>query len=677
MARDAVKTGGAGDRRSRREDAPAPSRRRAIRLKTRLWLTFTGLLVLVAGVLIALSAARFRAAIYGSTRSEGASVARSIATLSTNSLLYYNYLDLERIASEASDGQSVLYVVIYDRENEVSATSRRFQDYLPTTALPPSAGTAAHGGDDEASDAGIVIEEREGGVTGGPTPFYDITVPVFAGSTGETWGHVRVGYSLEGQVREVWKTGILLLATSAGALALGVATAFLLSRRITRPVEELLRATVRVAEGHGAERIAVRSSDEVGELAHNFNVMIDEVQKRKGALERQVAAEARSRQRLSVILRTIVDGIIVTDANHGVVLMNPAASRLLGLGEIEPGSDTPRIELKDGRLLPLLDKTLEPSNLGLERDLQFVEPATGREKTIAIRTAAIAASGKGPALGVVATLQDVTQLRAVERYKSELIANVSHELRTPLAIVKLSASNLKRFPNLDDVKRRQLLESIEKECNRLENMIRDLLDMSRIEAGCLSLHLAPNDVREVAADVASALRARAEEKEIVIAPVMASSPVTVRSDKSRLGQVVTNLVVNAINYTPPGGRIEIRVASVLEPKDRRRAPAEFQLRPLSGPVAEIVVADSGTGIPRENLTRIFERFFRGKSESMNVPGTGLGLSIVKEIVESHGGVVFADSVEGAGSEFVVQFPLAPAAVRRDEAPEGRIPEATA
>lgn len=675
MARDAVKTKESAEAaRSAREEAPA--RRRAIRLKTRLWLTFTALLVLVAGVLIVLSAARFRSAIYGSTRSEGASVARSIATLSTNSLLYYNYLDLERIASEASDGQSVLYVVVYDRENEVAATSRRFQDFLSSAALPPSDGLAAAGGSG-GEEAGIVISEREGGLAGSPTPFFDITVPVLAGSTGETWGHVRVGYSLERQVREVWKTGIILLATSAGALALGVGTAFLLSRRITRPVEELLRATVRVAEGHGAERIAVRSADEVGELAHNFNVMIDEVQRRKGALERQVAAEARSRQRLSVILRTIVDGIIVTDASHGIVLMNPAASRLLGLGEVEPGSDSTRLELRDGRILPLLDKTIEQSAYGLERDVQFVDPASGREKTIAIRTAAITASGRGPALGVVATLQDVTQLRAVERYKSELIANVSHELRTPLAIVKLSASNLKRFPNLDEGKRRQLLESIEKECNRLENMIRDLLDMSRIEAGCLSLHLAPNDVREVAADVASALRTRAEEKEIVIAGVLSSSPVVVRGDKTRLGQVMTNLVVNAINYTPPGGRVEIRVSAVADPRDRRRAPEEFALRPLSGAVAEIVVADSGTGIPRENLTRIFERFFRGKSESMNVPGTGLGLSIVKEIVESHGGVVFADSVEGAGSEFVVHLPLAPAPARRDESPEGRIPEAMA
>ncbi len=668
MARDEMKRRPPTRERRRGREAASLEGRRTIQLKTRLWLSFTALFVLIAGVLTALSGIRFGSAIYDATRNEGLSVAKNIATLSTNSLLYYNYFDLDRIASEASDGLSVLYVIVYDREDEVAAASRRFQDFLPSPALPPLEPA------DSGGSAGIVIESLEGGPPGRTSRFYDITVPVFAGSSTETWGHVRVGYSLERQVREVWKTALIMIASSGGVLALSILIVFLLSRRITRPVEELLRATVRVAGGRFGEHIVVRSTDEVGELAHNFNLMIDEVRRKQGALEQKVAAEARSRQRLSVILRTIVDGIIVTDSAHRIVLMNPAASRLLGIAEQPDAEESAIAELTDARVVPLLEETLETAAHGLERDVQFADPATGRERTIAVRTAAITAAARGPALGVVATLQDVTQLRAVERYKSELIANVSHELRTPLAIVKVSASNLKRFPNLEEVKRRQLLETIEKECNRLENMIRDLLDMSRIEAGRLSLQVASMDVREIVADVASGLRHRAEEKGLVISPLVADEPVPVRADRTRVGQVVTNLLVNAINYTSPGGKIEIKVRTVSEPGERKKAPEEFRLREIRGPVAEIVVADSGTGIPRDNLTRIFERFFRGRSESMNVPGTGLGLSIVKEIVDAHGGNVFADSVEGSGSEFVVHLPIATDEQRRDEEPQDRIPE---
>src|SRR5262245_42935622 len=165
---------------------------------------------------------------------------------------------------------------------------------------------------------------------------------------------------------------------------------FVLSERILRPIGALVDATIRVAGGKEIERIEARSGDEVGELAHGFNRMMEEIARKQRELARQVRAQARNRQRLSAILRTIVDGIIVTDSRTRIVLMNPAASKLLGLPQVEPGDDKPLAVLGDSRLVPLIEKTLAGESIvGGECDIDFEGEGRQGKRTVAVRTAPI------------------------------------------------------------------------------------------------------------------------------------------------------------------------------------------------------------------------------------------------------------------------------------------------
>jgi two-component system phosphate regulon sensor histidine kinase PhoR len=239
-------------------------------------------------------------------------------------------------------------------------------------------------------------------------------------------------------------------------------------------------------------------------------------------------------------------------------------------------------------------------------------------------------------------LEDVSELRRLQRMRAEFIDNLSHELRTPLTTISLLAETAARDAESASPKLRDRIAKIEVETGHLTQMVNELLDLSRIESGTVRLMLDDVDLVKVARSTAERLRMFAERQGLQIdldAPERVSP---VRGDEDRLGQVLVNLLHNAVKFSPDGGRIVVGV---------REEPGEIR----------VWVRDPGIGVPRGDLARIFERFYKvDRARVRGRGGTGLGLSIARHVVESHGGRIWVESEEGSGSTFIFTVPLAPA-----------------
>ena len=260
---------------------------------------------------------------------------------------------------------------------------------------------------------------------------------------------------------------------------------------------------------------------------------------------------------------------------------------------------------------------------------------------------------RSPVSGVWLVLEDVSELRRLQRIRAEFIDNLSHELRTPLTTISLLAETAARDAESASPRLRDRIAKIEVETGHLIQMVNELLDLSRIESGTVQLLLDDVDLVKLARTTAERLRMFAERQGLRIDLDLPDHVSPVRGDEDRLGQVLVNLLHNAVKFSPDGGRIVVGV---------REDPGEIR----------VWVRDPGIGVPRADLARIFERFYKvDRARVRGRGGTGLGLSIARHVVESHGGRIWAESEEGSGSTFILVIPLAPA----DSAPEASGPQA--
>jgi signal transduction histidine kinase len=259
---------------------------------------------------------------------------------------------------------------------------------------------------------------------------------------------------------------------------------------------------------------------------------------------------------------------------------------------------------------------------------------------LALQARATPISEDDPSLGAVVVLSDVSRLRELDRMKTQFVSNVSHELRTPISNIKLYLALLERGK---PEKRARYLEVVRQESGRLESLIENLLDLSRLDAGRVQVIPRPVNLEDLLADMVEIHRQAAAAKDLDLEAQFSQVP-PANGDRNQITQVLTNLIANATSYTPPGGEIAIRLGTA-EAKDRQ--------------YVTIAVVDTGIGIPPDELPHIFDRFFRGEqSRTLSVPGTGLGLAIVQEIVELHQGRIEVQSEVGQGSTFTVWLPAA-------------------
>ena len=337
--------------------------------------------------------------------------------------------------------------------------------------------------------------------------------------------------------------------------------------------------------------------------------------------------EARAHAQQHALFNSMVEGFLLLDRGGRVLLANQALEKLLGAAGIIPGQTI----MEALRLHQVAELVARLSKEGQVRDFELQIPGLDA-RSLEVNAAAIL-SAQGQPQGSILVFHDITRLKQLENTRQEFVANVSHELRTPLSLIKGYVETL-----IDHAKDKpeyltRFLEIIEKHADRLTFLIEDLLTISRLESGQVSLNLLKLDLREAVQRCCDDLESKAAEKGVVFHNDVPPG-LFARADGDRIQQVLTNLVDNAIKYGRRDGRVNIGA------------------RLADGNKIEVWVKDDGPGIPPDAIERIFERFYRvDKARSREAGGTGLGLSIVKHIVQAHGGEVWAQSELGKGAEF--------------------------
>jgi PAS domain S-box-containing protein len=370
--------------------------------------------------------------------------------------------------------------------------------------------------------------------------------------------------------------------------------------------------------------VAVENARLYQELRQRAEGLEQRVQERTAQLQGQYA-------RLEAILSSTSDGIVVTGGRGQILLANPVAQAWLGTG-VQLNAPT---TLPAGDVERLQEAMRDLAARAAERPEILLE-LTGLD--LQLNAAPIAETGGESATAVVA-VHDVSQLKSLDRLKSQFVSNVSHELRTPVTTIKLYAALLR---GSKPEKWPEYLDALEQEANRQAKLVEGVLQVSRMDAGRMKLKLQPASLDELGEAVVASHQALAQERGLALEHRLAEERLAVLVDRERMMQVLNNLVENAIHYTPQG---KVKVAA-------GRVEMEGRMW------ATIGVSDTGMGIPEDELSHIFDRFFRGEQpRQMQMPGSGLGLAIVKEIVELHGGRITVESQVGAGSTFIVWLPL--------------------
>ncbi|HHY46919.1 MAG TPA: cell wall metabolism sensor histidine kinase WalK [Firmicutes bacterium] len=450
-----------------------------------------------------------------------------------------------------------------------------------------------------------------------------IAVPVI--SDGKVVAVVRLAVPLTeiNRTRDRIRSRLMVAAFISILLSGGIA--YLLARSLAEPLRDMITVASRIAGGDFSKRVRITARDEIGCLADALNHMADR-------LSTTIQEMSEERNKIKAILASMADGVVAVDSDNRIILMNRAAEQMFGITE---GAAYGRKFLEAIRNYELVE-ALSGATRGEVHSAEF-KVFSPNERILRVSATCIESTSDQPA-GVVAVIQDVTELRRLEQLRTEFVSNVSHELRTPLTSIKGFVETLLDGAMEDGSTATRFLGIIQNEANRLERLISDLLDLSRIESGQIALRKVPCHLDKLTQSVCTFLHGQADAKQLSLEINIPADFPQVPADKDLLRQVFINLIDNAIKYTPAGGRVIIYGSD-------------------SGDSVTIHVEDTGVGIPKAHLSRLFERFYRvDKARSRELGGTGLGLAIVKHIIDRHGGKVWIESEVGKGTRVSFTLP---------------------
>ena len=422
-----------------------------------------------------------------------------------------------------------------------------------------------------------------------------------------------------------WQVAFDRTATILGLLcgAAGLAaTMYILvaSRKDAGLVRHVAEGARRMSDGDLDQRVTSSTSGRTRELVEEFNRM-------SGVIASRVRSLEAERQQTAIAIDTIADGVIVIDSETRIKLISRSAEWLLGVNA-QTARERPLAQVvRDPQVLRLASaaahtRQMQRADLELLHERRFLDiiatPFPGYDSE-----------------DVVLTLQDVTRLRQIETTRREFVSNVSHELRSPLASASAMVEVLESGAIKDEKTALDFLQRIRGDVTRMTSLVEELLELSNLESGQMPVHLAPVSVEDVLEEIVERFDYAASSKSIELVRHTHLDLPYVMGEQRRLDQVLTNLVENALRFTPSGGRITLNAQSE------------------AGWVT-VTVSDTGVGIPREHLPHVFERFYKVE-RSRRDHGTGLGLAISKHLVQAQGGDISATSVEGEGSEFRVKL----------------------
>lgn len=455
-------------------------------------------------------------------------------------------------------------------------------------------------------------------------------IPLKEGDT--TIGYIRLALSLaeaEAYIERSWFVlgiGLLVLFVIAGLVS------FRIAHSITRPIDKITRVAKQITNFNYKSRAVVRSNDEIGQLGTAINRMAD-------SLQMQLQRILENETRLKSVLEHMPSGLLMIDKEGRIALLNRSAEDILGFTAGELLGKNYEDAKQQFEFTQLIQECIDTRE-SLRDEMIFYYP---QERILEISLSPIAHADE-EWTGVLIVLHDITAVRRLEGIRSEFVANVSHELKTPIAAVKGFAETLLAGAMKDPEITKSFLQIIFDESERLNRLIGDILELSKVESKRIPLHYSPVHMNSFITKTLNMMQTEADKKQIQL-DMYVEEDLYMEADEDRLGQILINLLSNGINYTPEGGSVKVKAVMIQGTEDEDDK-------------VEITISDTGIGIPKKDLPRIFERFYRvDKARSRSSGGTGLGLSIVKHLVELHHGTIRVESDVSIGTRFIIQMPV--------------------
>jgi len=441
-------------------------------------------------------------------------------------------------------------------------------------------------------------------------------------------GFIRMSVPLEDVETAVDRIRMRIIIGSLIALFIVILIGLFQTRRITKSIEDITSFSQDIAAGHFRKRLFLEEKGELGELGKNISNMAQELDNRLKQREREKTV-------IEAILNNMTDGLILTDTQGRIVLSNAAIKKFFNIDSSIEGKTLIEV-FRKAELIEVIEGVVK----GKEKISHEVEVTYPKELYIMVNASPFYSFDQSREIsGVIVTIHDITRLKKLEDIRKDFVANVSHEIRTPIAAIKGFSETLLEGALDDKENAHRFLETIRNHSERLNSLVSDLLTLSRIELGDIEIDKKDVDIENVVDTVFATLRKKADKKGLYLKKEISPGMQEIRADRDRLIQILLNLVDNGIKFTEEGG-ITIKVQSS---KFKFQSEEEKYFK-------EILVEDTGIGIPQKHLPRLGERFYRvDHARSRDLGGTGLGLAIVKHLVKAHGWEMEIESTEDKGS----------------------------
>lgn len=450
---------------------------------------------------------------------------------------------------------------------------------------------------------------------------WELSTPLKSGK--KVIGAIYLEANIE-NVFEQMKTINGIFATgTAIALSITAILGILLAQTITRPIIDMKKQALAMAKGNFSRKVKVYGQDEIGTLAVTFNHLTKKLQ------EAQAMTEGE-RRKLSSVLSYMTDGVIATDRKGRVILINEPAAEMLNVSR-ETVLSQPIVSLLD------LDDTNTFEDLLEEKDSLILDYSTKSERYILRANFSVIQKETGFVNGLIAVLHDITDQEKIDAERREFVANVSHELRTPLTTMRSYLEALADGAWQDEEIAPNFLEVTRTETERMIRLVNDLLQLSKMDSTDYRLNREWVNFVNFYDRIIDRLE-MAKDQNVTFKRKLPNHAIFVEIDEDKMTQVLYNIISNALKYSPQGGQVTF---SIKEKEDK----------------IIVSVSDQGMGIPKENIGKIFDRFYRvDKARTRKLGGTGLGLAIAKEMVNAHGGTIWATSEEGKGTKISFSLP---------------------
>ncbi|EIT86101.1 multi-sensor signal transduction histidine kinase [Fictibacillus macauensis ZFHKF-1] len=444
------------------------------------------------------------------------------------------------------------------------------------------------------------------------------------GKTGEVLGVIYVEASIESVYQQITDINKILTTGTVIALVITALLGIFLARTVTRPMADMRKQALVMARGDFSRKVQVYGDDEIGQLSLTFNDLTRKLQEATAITESE-------RRKLRSVLTYMTDGVIATDRDGCIILMNDRAEEMLNIS---------RQNTLGNSLLELLrlNDQYTWDELYNEYETMLLDFSTENVHYVLRANFSVIQKEGGPANGLIAVLHDVTEQEQIENERREFVFNVSHELRTPLTTMKSYLEALAEGAWEDKDIAPRFLEVTQNETDRMIRLVTDLLQLSKMDSKDYRFNFVQSDLTRFLQDIVERFE-MLQHEHIRFQRNLPSRKINVQIDTDKMTQVVDNIISNAIKYSPEGGAISVSAS-------------------LHGRKIKVSVSDQGVGIPKNNVSKIFDRFFRvDRARSRDLGGTGLGLAISKEIVLAHGGDIWAESEWGQGTTIHFTLPL--------------------